>query len=122
MKRERNTTGATILPFPTQRRPENWLTTLDRVEALRWEADEAAAEGVRVAIYNRQQNDAPEVGDFVSIYRGDERWAAWGAARRGRSIKLWRSANGADIGEFATMQEALAAVSRTSRPRDRTAG
>ncbi len=107
--------GATVLHFPTPPRPGNWFTLLDRAQALRWEADEAAARGVRLAIHRRQQDDPPEVGDFLSIYPANEVWAAWGVARRGQSLRLWRSANGADIGEFATMQEALAAVSSTAR-------
>jgi hypothetical protein len=114
MKCERSLVGATVLRFPPKPRPENWLTLLDRAQALRWEADEAATRGVRLAIHRRQEDDPPEVGDFVSIYRANEVWAAWGVARRGPSLRLWRSANGADIGEFATMQEALAAVSGTA--------
>jgi hypothetical protein len=114
MKQGQSLAGAVILRFPTQlRRAENWLTLVDRVQALRWQQDEAANRGVRLAIYRRQQDDPPEIGDFVSIYRANEMWAAWGVARRGPSLRLWRSANGADIGEFASMQEALAAVSNT---------
>ena len=114
MKQGQSSVGAIVLRFPTHlRRPENWLTLIDRAQALRWQADEAANRGVRLAIYRRQQDDPPEIGDFVSIYRANEMWAAWGVARRGQLLRLWRSANGADIGEFATMQEALAAVSST---------
>jgi hypothetical protein len=102
--------SAKILRFPTRPRIENYLTLLDRTQALRWQADEATRHGVRLAIHQRQQDDPPEIGDFVSIYRLNEMWAAWGVARRGASLRLWRSATGADIGEFATMREALAVV------------
>ncbi len=110
MTNRQTVTSATILRFPVQTRPANYLTLLDRTQALRWQADEADRRGVRLAIYHRRQDDPPEIGDFVSIYRQNERFAAWGVARRGPSLRLWRSATGADIGEFATMREALAVV------------
>ncbi len=101
---------ATLLHFPIRPRPANYLTVLDRTQALCWQASEADRRGVRLAIHRRQQDDPPEIGDFVSIYRTNEVFAAWGVARRGPSLRLWRSATGADIGEFATMREALAVI------------
>ena len=96
---------AQILPFGDLRR----LTMADRIEALQWEATRAQ-HGARLAFHYWSSTNAHEGGDYISIYRGDDRWAAWGATRCGRSISVWRCATGADLGQFPTMREALAAV------------
>ena len=98
--------GADIIPFMP--RCGNRFTAADRMELLDWEARDP--EGVRYAIYNRRHDDPPEVGEFASIYPANGRWAAWGAVRQGRAISVWRARDGRDIGRFATMSEALAAV------------
>ena len=85
----------------------NRFTTADRAALLSWEMQ---GTGVRLAIHQRRDDDPPEVGEFASIYQGEARWAAWGAARQGRAIRVWRAGDGRDIGHFATMREALAAV------------
>ncbi len=92
----------------------NRFTAADRAALLGWEA---RREGMRLAIHRRRDDDAPEVGEFASIYQADARWAAWGAARQGRAIRVWRARDGRDIGRFATMGEALDAV--TSPPATR---
>ena len=101
---------AEIIPF---RRPDNRFTTADRMAVARWEARDHS---VRLAIYNRRHDDPPEVGEFASIYPANGRWAAWGAVRQGQAINVWRSRDGRDIGRFETMNEALEAVTSSSKP------
>ena len=49
----------------------------------------------RAVIRERHPQDDPHIGDFLSIYRAGEPWAAWGVARHGASVRVWRSATGA---------------------------
>ena len=105
--------SAEIIAFAPRPGNDNRFTTADRLELLRWEA--ARTDGVRFAIHNRRPDDAPEVGEFASLYPPNASWAAWGAVRQGRAIAVWRSGDGRDIGRFATMGEALAALSSSTR-------
>lgn len=107
--------SAKIIPFAPRPRHENRFTTADRLELLRWEARDQS--GTRLAIHNRRPDDPPEVGEFASIYPPNAPWAAWGAVRQGRAISVWRSGDGRDIGRFATMGEALAAVTNSAGKR-----
>ena len=102
---------AKIIPF---RRPENRFTTADRMALARLEAHN---HGVRMAIHNRRHDDPPEIGEYASIYADDPLWATWGAVRQGQAISVWRSRDGRDIGRFATMSEALDAVTAAAQPR-----
>ncbi len=111
MLADRSNSSATIIPFPIRSGNDNRFTTADRMELLRWEA--GGGSGIRLAIYNRLDDDPPEVGEFASIYPANGAWAAWGAVRQGRAIRVWRARDGRDIGRFATMGEALAAVSHS---------
>ena len=61
------------------------------------------------------RGDPPEVGEFASIYPANTCWAAWGAARQGRKIKVWRARDGRDSGRFETMGEVLAMVAGGTR-------
>jgi hypothetical protein len=112
MPAEQAILSADIIPFPTNPGDANRFTAADRIALLRWEALER--DGVRLAIHIRRPDDPPEVGEFASIYPPNAPWAAWGAVRQGRAISVWRARDGRDIGRFATMGEALAAV--TVRP------
>ncbi len=113
-----DTLTADVLPFraPPAR---HGLTTADRIEALQWEATKAVGESMRLAFHRWCGENAADGGEYISIYRGDDRWAAWGATRRGRFVNVWRCATGADLGEFATMQEALAALKASLLTRKR---
>ena len=108
MSTDRADRSAEIIPFRPAASPLNRFTTADRMELLRWEA--RAQAGVRLAIHKRRHDDPPEVGEFASIYPPNAPWAAWGAVRQGHAINLWRAGDGRDIGRFATMGEALEAV------------
>ena len=105
---ERN--SAQILPFVRPQWHANRLTAQDQIDALEWDASHAASVGARLAIFGRQVDDAPEVGDYISIYRADERWAVWGAAREGKLITVWHGPSGSDIGKFSSMKDALASL------------
>lgn len=104
---------ATILCFPESTNPPHQLTMADRIEALHWQATKAIKVGARLAFHRWSSLNAHEGGDYISIYRGDDRWAAWGATRRGHCVSVWRCATGADLGQFSTMREALAALRST---------
>ncbi len=101
--------SANVIELFTQTQRHNGLTIQDRIHALRWGSAGAAQDNIRVAIHPRE-GDAPESTDFVSIYRGNQRFAAFNAARTGNAIDVWRSATGRVVGRFNTMHEALAAV------------
>ncbi len=101
---------ATILPFLARPVVDNRLTAQDRIDALIWESSANLVSCGRMIIHHRQHTDDPEIGDFISIYKQDSNWATWGVARRGRVVSLWRCATGADLGEFATVREALASI------------
>ena len=114
--------SADILPF-TVRRPThlNRLTVIDRLQAMSWNETKAAPAGARLIIFARQPEDGPEVGDYIGIYRADDRWAVWGAARNGDIVTVWHGPSGSDIGTFRSMEEALGAVSSASiQPRTTT--
>ena len=101
---------AIVIPFPVAELRQNRLTIRDRIEILAWTEGARGVGYDRVAIRERHPQDDPHIGDFLSIYRTGEPWAAWGVARHGASVRVWRSATGADLGEFRTIGEALGAI------------
>ena len=64
----------------------------------------------RLVIHSRDCGDAQEVGNFLSVYRRGESWSRWGFARYRGVVRAWCCLSGADVGEFATLAEALASV------------
>jgi hypothetical protein len=106
--------SAEIVPFVNKAYTANRFTAMDRIHALDWDMTNAAPAGARLAIHARRDDDAPEVGEYLSIYRANERWAAWGAARQGPVITVWHGPSGSDLGHFPSMKDALAAVSDAS--------
>ncbi len=103
--------GATILPFvPRVRRPAG-LSEAERISARFW-ALAAQPFGVRaVQVHDPEPGDDPAMGSFLLIYCGDALWARWGVAVGGGRYELWCSSRGVTIGRFATLAEALAAIS-----------
>ena len=77
---------------------------------MQWEANHANPAGAWLEIHDRRQDDAPEVGDYIGIYRAYDRWAVWGLARDGSKITVWHGPSGVDLGSFSTIADALAAV------------
>jgi hypothetical protein len=93
---------------------------LDRIQALEWQVSHANAAGARLEIHGSQFAEASELGDYIGIYRAEEKWLIWGAARDGASITVWHGPSGSDLGAFKTMKEALAALRAESlQPRAR---
>jgi hypothetical protein len=107
--------SAQILPFIARtaascRTPKNRLTMRDRIQALEWAANHASPAGARLEIHGQLFDDAPEIGDYVGIYRAHDQWLVWGAARNGAAITVWHGPSGSDFGAFDTMKDALAAL------------
>lgn len=104
---------ATIIAFPEPRqRPAaaaavRRLTLRDRVAAMRW-ADAVRPAGVsRAAIHS---GGDPQIGDFILIYLTGALWASWVVGCKEAGYSLWRAGSGADLGCYASLAEALAAV------------
>ena len=106
--------SAEILSFPKLRSAANRFTIQDRMDAMAWDTAQAGPAGASLTIHDRQPADAPEVGDYLGIYRANDRWAVWGVAREGAVIKIWHGPSGADLGSFANMRHALAAIGLAS--------
>lgn len=107
--------SAQILPFiaPTassSRHQKNRLTMRDRIQALEWAANYANPAGARLEIHGQLFEDAPDIGDYIGIYRAHDQWLVWGAARDGAAITVWHGPSGNDFGAFDTMKDALAAL------------
>ena len=64
----------------------------------------------RMVIHDRDEGDASEVGNFLSVHRSGQAWSRWGFARAGTRIRSWCCLSGADVGEFASLNEALSTV------------
>lgn len=104
------TAEAIVIPFPAAELRQNRLTMRDRMEVLSWTEGARSFGYDRVVIRERHPQDDPHIGDFLAIYRTGEAWAAWGVARQGASLRVWRCSTGADLGDFRTIQEALCAI------------
>lgn len=102
--------SATLIAFP--QRQAGRFTVQDRIQMLEWEvAARARGRGFsRMVLHEQQPIDGIETCDFLLLYAGEAPWAHWGVARRGRGISVWRCADGADLGPFDTMREALGAA------------
>lgn len=99
-----------ILRFPAAGLYDNRLTVRDRIEILAWEEEARRFGYDRVFVRRRDPHDDPQIGDFLAIYRAGQKWATWGVARQGGSLRVWRCATGADLGDFPTIEQALAAI------------
>ena len=64
----------------------------------------------RLVVHDRDNGDASEVGEFLTVYRSGEAWSRWGFARAGNAVRAWCSLTGVDVGEFRTLREAFGAV------------
>ena len=102
-----------IIAFPERRArapmaaPARRLTLRDRVETLRW-AETVRPDGVsRAAIH--AGGDA-QMGDFILIYLTDALWASWVIGCKPAGYCVWRAGSGADLGCYATLGAAFAAV------------
>jgi hypothetical protein len=86
------------------------LTPHDRIIVTRWQDRARAAGFDRMVIHDRDEGDASDVGNFLSVHCNGQSWSRWGFARAGRQIRAWCCLTGSDVGQFATLDDALAAV------------
>lgn len=102
--------SATLIAFP--QRQAGRFTVHDRIELLQWEvAARVRGRGFsRVVLHEQQPIDGIEICDYLLLYAGEGPFARWGAARRGGAISVWRCADGADLGLFGKMRDALDAA------------
>jgi len=80
------------------------------MEVALWQARLCHLGYDRVVIHERDHGDPPELESFLSIYREGEAFARWGVTRNGDSVMAWHSVTGADVGRFASVEEAFAAL------------
>jgi hypothetical protein len=101
-------TMALRLPMARDNRPGTRLTVSDRIAVFTWEAELEAGLLGRVSLHEDVPCQDDEHVAFVLVSRAGKDWADWGLARSGRGIMLWSCADGAQLGLFASMEEALA--------------
>ena len=83
------------------------LTPKDRLDLSNWRVAAGLAGFDRMIIHDREEDDASEVGNFLSVYRRGEAWSRWGFARRGAKIRAWCSVSWVDKGEYDTLAQAF---------------
>jgi hypothetical protein len=105
-----NHQGATVLSFAPRSDKNIRLTLGDRMDVTTW-LEQASRYGYdRLVIHECGDLDPPEVDNFLSVYRRGQAWASWGIARTGPTVLAWCCANGADVGRFASIGDALTAL------------
>lgn len=113
------THSAAVIPFPGSPDRKGRLTWLDRASVLARE-DAARARGYeRLLVHTPPPNAEPDTPDAVMLYPAGERWARWGLARQPGGVLVWRCSDGAELGRFATMAEALDAALAAPDPAPR---
>ena len=97
-----------IIAFPQTDRGPARLTVRDRIAMFRWEAAEQEAGRLgKIALHEDVPCEADERVDFVLFYAPDRCWADWGLARAAGGIVIWSCGDGAQIGPFAAIEDAL---------------
>ncbi len=95
------------------------LSPKDKIDIFHWEARGGSSRISRIALHE-DSGDSEETADVVLIYGSvgpDGRpwggsFAQLGLARQDSSILLWRCSDGADLGLFADILQALQAAER----------
>ncbi len=95
-----------VIPF-SARVSRVGLSLQDRMEIALWQARLRHLGYDRVVIHERGPCDPPELESFLSLYRCGEAFARWGLTRKGGSVVAWCSVTGADVGPFATVEDAF---------------
>ncbi len=109
---------AEILAFPLPSLVANRLTARDRIELLHWEQQAHAHGFTRLELDTSAPDGEAELGDFVSIYRGDSGWASWGVGCCRGGFTVWRPATGETVGWYPVLHQALASIlAAEQRPR-----
>ncbi len=89
---------------------ETCLTPQDRMQVNSWRDRARQAGYDRMVIHDRDEGDASEVGNFLSLYARGQAWSRWGFARSGGRVRAWCCLTGTDVGEFVSLSEAFQAV------------
>lgn len=107
---------ATILPFRVppgaMRMPAcgDGFTLVDRLALQSWGRRAAATSYGRVHIEPPRPGAGPDSAAFALIYRRDDPWSRFGLSRGPAGITVWDSLTGQDLGDYPTMEAALAAL------------
>ena len=86
------------------------LTARDRIDLANARERARLAGFDRLVVHERDQGDASDVGEFLTVYESGQVWSRWGLARAGAAVRAWCCLTGVDAGEFRTLREAFAAV------------
>lgn len=90
---------------PTQ--PDYGFTSHDLIALTCW-MQRADGHGYRRMLIERGSGESrPDEGGYVLVYAPGREWASWGLSRIGLEIVVWQCSDGADLGRFATMLQAL---------------
>ncbi len=108
--------SAEILPFRLQPLAANRLTARDRIEMLQWEQEAYAHGFTRLELDTSAPDGCSELGDFVSLYRGDSGWASWGVGCCRGGFTVWRPATGETVGWYPQLRQALASTLAAEQP------
>ena len=98
------------------------LTSRDRLDVNDLRESASLAGFDRLVVHDREDDDASEVGNFLSAYRRGEAWSRWSFARRGAKIRAWCSLTWADKGEYDTLGQAFEAVLGVAGASERRGG
>lgn len=79
------------------------FSPFDMNELRRWERGER-----RVTLCEA------DTGRFAMLHDVSQVWASWAVIRQGHELLLWDCVSFADVGRFATMADALAAIPEES--------
>ena len=61
----------------------------------------------RMLIERGSGGRSPDEGGYALIYGPGSDWASWGLTRAGAEVVAWRCADGAELGRFPSMRQAL---------------
>ncbi len=89
---------------------ESCLTSRDRVDIANVRERARLGGFDRLVVHERDEGDASDVGDFLTVYRDGEAWSRWGFARAGHNVRAWCCLTGVDVGDYRTLREAFGAV------------
>ena len=102
--------SAILLAFPGAARRRCQLSPRDREEVRQWQAQARRCGFDRLVIHERTEDDAPDIGSFLSVYRRGEAWSRFGLTRRDGLIEAWCCVTGREFGGFPTVSDALLAL------------
>lgn len=91
----------------TPAQPDYGFNSYDLIALACW-MQQADGHGYRRMLIERGSGESrPDEGGYVLVYAPGREWASWGLSRCGTEIVVWQCSDGADLGRFATMLQAL---------------